>query len=63
MGLGFPAMDISAIEHLDLGPVTYPNDILNLLFVGRSILSEEIICIGLGWGIRVRVIQQVLNTQ
>lgn len=58
-GAGFSYNPLSIMQHLlslnqDLR--TYPDDILNLLFVRRSILSKEVVGVGLSRRIRVRIV-------
>lgn len=42
---------------------THPHDIFDLFLVGRPILPEEIVGIGLGWRIGVWIVKKVLNTE
>lgn len=41
--------------------ITYPDNILDLLFIGRSIFPEEIVGVGLSWRVRVWIIKKVLD--
>ena len=46
-----------------LGSWVVPHDSLDLVFIRGPILLEEIVGIGLSWGVGVGVVEEILNTE
>ena len=46
-----------------LGSWVVPHDSLDLVFIRGPILLEEIVGIGLSWGVGVGVVEEILNTK
>lgn len=49
--------------HVGLKSRILTDNLFHTSFIGRAVLFEEIVCIGLGGRFRVRVVQQILDTE